>query len=84
MRRGLGTSGTTLTIPTPKSEGCQKNRKQDIENLFKKIMEYFPKLAKEIDFQKVQEVQESPKEVGSKEEYTKAHNYPKLKIRRES
>ena len=47
-------------------------------------MEYFPKLAKEIDFQKVQEVQESPKEVGSKEEYTKAHNYPKLKIRRES
>ena len=24
MRRGLGTSGTTLTIPTPKSEGCQK------------------------------------------------------------
>ena len=30
-------------------------------------------LAKEIDFQEVQEAQ-SPKEVGPKEEHTKAHN----------
>ena len=28
MRRGLGTSGTTLNVPTSKSQGCQKeNRK---------------------------------------------------------
>ena len=48
----------------------------EIENLFEKIMkENFPNLAKEIDFQEVQEAQ-SPKQVGSKEKHTKAqHNY---------
>ena len=43
----------------------------EIENLFEKIMENFPNLAKDIDFQKAQ----SPKEVGPKEEHTKAHHY---------
>ena len=33
----------------------------------------FPNLAKEIDFQEVQEAQ-SPKEAGPKEAYTKAHH----------
>ena len=49
---------------------------QEMENLFEKIMkENFPHLAKEIDFQEVQEAQ-SPKEVGPKEAHTKApHNY---------
>ena len=52
-----------------------EEEQQEIENLFEKIMkENFPDLAKEIDFQEVQEV-ESPKEVGPKEEHTKAHNY---------
>ena len=47
---------------------------QEIENLFEKIMrENLPNLAKEIDFQEVQEAQ-SPKEVGPKEEHTKAHH----------
>ena len=47
---------------------------QEIENLFEKIMkENFPNLAKEIDFQEVQEAQ-SPKEVGPKEAHTKAHH----------
>ena len=60
---------------------------QEIENLFEQIMkEHFPNLAKEIDFQEVQEAQ-SPKEVGPKEADTKTHpNYikdPRLKIRRE-
>ena len=51
-----------------------KEERQEIENLFEKIMkENFPDLAKEIDFQEVQEV-ESPKEVGPKEEHTKAHH----------
>ena len=36
-------------------------------------MEKFPNLAKEIDFQEVQEAQ-SPKEVGPKEAHTKAHH----------
>ena len=53
-----------------------EEEEQEIENLFEKIMkENFPDLAKEIDFQEVQEAQ-SPKEVGPKEEHTKAHqNY---------
>ena len=38
---------------------------QEIENLFEKIMKNFPNLAKEIDFQEVQEAQ-TPKEVGPK------------------
>ena len=47
---------------------------QQIENLFEQIMkENFPNLAKEIDFQEVQEDQ-SPKEAGPKEEHTKAHH----------
>ena len=47
---------------------------QEIENLFENIMkENFPNLAKEIDFQEVQEAQ-SPKEAGPKEEHTKAHH----------
>ena len=56
------------------SEG--EEEEQEMENLFEKRMkENFPNLAKEIDFQEVQEAQ-SPKETGPKEEHTKAHyNY---------
>ena len=51
-----------------------EEEEQQIENLFEQIMkENFPNLAKEIDFQEVQEAQ-SPKEVGPKEEHTKAHH----------
>ena len=55
--------------------GARRRRKeQEIESLFENIMkEYFPNLAKEIDFQEVQEAQ-SPKEVGPKEAHTKAHH----------
>ena len=53
-------------------EGEQEQ--QEIENLFEKIMkENFPNLVKEIDFREVQGAQ-SPKELGSKEEHTKAHH----------
>ena len=44
-----------------------------MENLFEKIMKNFPNLAKKIDFQEVQEAQ-GPKEIGPKEEHTKAHH----------
>ena len=38
--------------------------KQEMENLFEQIMkEIFPNLAKEIDFQEVQEVQRVPKKL---------------------
>ena len=51
-----------------------EEEEQKIENLFEQIMkENFPSLAKEIDFQEVQEAQ-SPKEAGPKEEHTKAHH----------
>ena len=47
---------------------------QEIEKLFENIVkEKFSNLAKEIDFQEVQEVQ-SPKLVGPKETHTKAHH----------
>ena len=38
-----------------------KEEEQEIENLFEKIMKNFPNLAKEIDFQEVQEAQRVPK-----------------------
>ena len=51
-----------------------EEEEQEIENLFKQIMkENFPNLAKEMDFQEVQEAQSS-KEIGSKEEHSKAHH----------
>ena len=47
---------------------------QKLENLFEQIMkENFPNLAKELDFQEVQEAQ-SPKKAGPKEKPTKAHH----------
>ena len=74
MRRGLGTSGTTLNIPTWIIGVPEEEEKQETENLFEKIMkENFPNLAKGIDFQEVREAQ-SPKEVGSKEKHTKTHH----------
>ena len=51
-----------------------EEEEQQIEILFEKIMENFPNLAKEINFQEVQEAQ-SPKEVGPKEAHTKAHHH---------
>ena len=55
-----------------------EEEEQEIENLFEMenlMKENFPNMAKEMDFQEVQEAQ-SPKEVGSKEAHTKVqHNY---------
>ena len=51
-----------------------EEEEQETGNSFEKIMENLPNLAKEIDFQEVQEAQ-SPKEIGPKEAHTKAqHN----------
>ena len=68
MKRGLGTSGTPLNLPTSESQGCQRRGEdQEIENLFEKIMkENFPNLAKETDFQEVQEAQKVPKKLNPK------------------
>ena len=62
MKRGLGASGTTLNVPTFKSQVPEgEQEREEIKNLFEKIMkENFPNLAKEIDFQEVQEAQKIP------------------------
>ena len=64
-----------------------EEQQQEIENLFEQIMkENFPNLAKEIDFQEVQEAQRVPKKLDPRK-HTPSHiiiNYPRLKIRRES
>ena len=74
MRRGLGTSRTSLRsnnriIGVPEGE----EEEQKIENLFEQIMkENFPNLANRLPGSPGSS--ESPKEVGPKEEHTKAHH----------
>ena len=41
----------------------EKRKSKKIENLFEQIMENFPNLAKEIDFQEVQDAQRVPKKL---------------------
>ena len=56
------------------SEG--EEQEQENGNLFEQIMKkILPNLAKEIDFQEVQEAQRVSKEVGHKEEHTKTHHH---------
>ena len=52
-----------------------EEEEQKIENLFEQIMkEKFPNLAKEIDFQEVQEARTVPEKLDTKEAHTKAHH----------
>ena len=65
-----------------------EEEEQEIENLFEQIMkENFPNLAKEIDFQEVQEAQRVPQKLDPRK-HTPMHiitTLPKMKdIRRES
>ena len=41
----------------------EEEKQQEIENLFERIMKNFPNLAKEIDFQEIQEAQRIPKKL---------------------
>ena len=64
MRRGLGTSKDKFKRSNIQIIGVpeREEEKQEIENIFGKIRkENFPNLAKEIDFQEVQEAQRGPK-----------------------
>ena len=66
LKRGLGTSRTTLNTPISELQGSQKEKRKSkkFESLFEQIMkENFPSLAKEIDFQEVQEAQRVPKKL---------------------
>ena len=64
-----------------------EEEEQKIENFFEQIMkENFPDLAKEIDFQEVQEAQRVPKKLDPRRN-TPRHiliTFPKMKRRRES
>ena len=63
-------------------EGEQEE--QEMENLFEKIMENFPNLAKEIDFQEVQESERVPKKLDPRK-HTPRHiinKLPKMKEER--
>ena len=64
-----------------------EEEEQEIENLFEQILkENFPDLAKEIDFQEVQEAQRVPKKLDPRK-HTPRHiiiTLAKMKIRRES
>ena len=65
----------------------REEEEQEIENFFEKIMkENFPNLAKEVDFQGVQEAQKVPKKLnpGRNTLGASSLNYPRLKIKRES
>ena len=59
----------------------EEKKEQDIENLFEKLVETFPNLAKEIDFQEVQEAQRVPKKFNPRK-HTPKHTIitlPKMK-----
>ena len=58
-----------------------EQEEQELENLFEKLMENFPTLAKGIDFQEVQEVQRVPKKLNPRK-HTPRHTIitlPKVK-----
>ena len=50
----------------------EEEEEQEIENLFEQIMENFPNLAKEIDFQEVQEAQRVQKRLDPRK-HTRRH-----------
>ena len=69
-------SRTSLNVPIPESQGCQKKRESkklktylNKERKKERKKENFLKLAKEIDMQV-----QSPNQVGSKEDHTKTHH----------
>ena len=77
MRRGLGTSGTTLNIPTwiigvPEGE----EEEQEVENLLEQIMKELPQSGKGNRLPGSPGSSDSPTQVGPKEAHTRArHNY---------
>ena len=67
--------------------GVPEGEEQNIENIFEQIMkENFPNLAKEIDFQEVQEAQRVPRSWTQRSTHqgTSSLYYPRLKRRRKS
>ena len=76
LRRGSGTSGTTLNIPTSESQGCQKEKRKS-----KKLKYYLnnnkgelPQSGQGNRLPGSPGSSESSKEVGPKEKHTKTHH----------
>ena len=73
MRRGLGTSRTTLNVTTSDSQGCQKEKRKS-----KKLKTYLKNNEGELPQSgkgnRLPGSSESPKETGPKEAHTKAHH----------
>ena len=62
-----------------------EEKEQEIENLLEKIMkENFPNLAKEIDFQEVQEAQRAPRRLDKRRNTPRHIIITLAKIRRQS
>ena len=61
----------------------EKRKSKKIENLFEQIMENFPNLAKEIDFQEVQEAQRVPKKLNPRKNTPRYIIIPLPKIKQE-
>ena len=59
----------------------REEEEQEIENFFEKIMENFPNLAEEIDFQEVQEAQRVPKKLGPRKHTPRYFIITLLKIK---
>ena len=56
----------------------EEEEEQEIENLFENIMEKFPSLAKETDFQEVQEAQRVPNKLDPKRAIAPRHMIIKM------
>ena len=61
-----------------------EEEEQEVENLLEKIMENFPNLAKEIDFQEGQDSQRVPKKLDPRKHTSRyiIITLPKIKVRR--
>ena len=76
MKRCLGTSGTTLNVPIPKSQGCQqKNKSKKLKTYFNNSEEKIPQSGEGNRLLGSPGSPDSPKEGGPKEEHTKAHHH---------
>ena len=74
VRRGLGTSRTTLNIPTSESWGCQKEKSKKWKTYLKHNKGELPQSGKGNRLPESPGSPETSKELGPKKAHTKAHH----------
>ena len=76
MRRGLGTSKTTLNVPISDSQGCQKEKRKNkkLKTYLKKNEGELPQYGEGNRLLGSSGTSESPKKLGHKEAQTKARH----------